>query len=81
VVTLVQRPDEDSTVYHGQAAIRTFVRTYPPRGYIGARSHYRAEADRIVWMARVSADCFQHGFLVSLAPLPPLRPAQGKLSR
>jgi hypothetical protein len=35
------------------------VRTYLPRGYIGARSHYRAEADRIVWMARVSADCFQ----------------------
>jgi SnoaL-like domain len=59
VVTFVQSPDEDPTVYRGQAAIRTLVRTYLPAGHICTRSHYRADADRIVWMAKVSADCFQ----------------------
>jgi hypothetical protein len=59
MVTLIQRPDEGPTVYHGQAAIRTLVQTYLPGGYIRGRSHYRAETDRLVWMARVSADCFK----------------------
>lgn len=56
VINIEGLPNESSISIRGKTAIQIMLQTYLPGWHVDARSHFRANANRVTWMARTSAD-------------------------
>ncbi len=56
VFILVRSPREVPEIYHGEAAIRSFVGTGLAGTHVHARSHLPVDNERVVWMSRVAVE-------------------------